>query len=481
MNPIQPPRLFRVLLCGALLLATATRMNAAAAADSRIDAYAQNIRTQLQAAKLDGATPKEIEDFARKYLSERFTADSPLAQQILAKILNKPTGTILKPDDAALVRLLHESGRAKKLSTSNTNEWGRLANDLFSDRNSADIGKFLDAALCLARSDESKVKLATDGFKPGTQEYVDELKKLPGGDCPDLPKALTKLATPFDPGVYPRSFFHGGYMSLTPYKPDPKTGALDRSSSDSRGYVEYVFNDHWAFGASDESIQEDYRVAWIGDKQHQPHGSKGSTRTERWWYDRFDTEFRTGFAFGGKGSAATITGSGDFYVDGAFGYRLIPIASEKMRISFGPEVAGGMSTDLSNFRAHPHVLAGVGWHIGLQPLQSSLKNRRAALTFRAGYGFGDAPVLGQVDGTLPNGSAGKVVGVLRDADSRIQFRSMAGGPALESEIFYPLTESTFLAAGGRIYKTGGADQWSFHIGYVISLDKVASALGAAVQ
>lgn len=286
--------------------------------------------------------------------------------------------------------------------------------------------------------------------------------KAPGKETPGM------LGPDDDFGAYPRNFFHIGYGAISPYKVDEK-GVLDRTGNDSRAFIEFVYNDHWAFVTDDEVLKEDPSVRSLSPSMAKRKSElpthKDYLDNDSWIFGRFDTEFRAGFTLGGDGdkTASTIAGSGNFNLGGALGYQLLRIGDPNLRISFGPEASGGMTTDLSNFEVHPRVLAGVGWHIGMKPLAKDLGDRRVALTFRVGYGFVDTPRLT----TITEG--GKELPAVELKNGRVSFDSFQGGLGLESELFYPVTKSSFITLGGRIYENAGADQWSFHIGYVQSL------------
>jgi hypothetical protein len=380
--------------------------------------------------------------------------------------------------EANRIQTLLDAGERNRLSSVDEESWGRLSKQLFPKLSEAQRQLLVEGTVAAAKTAEAREELQQEGFKPGTFEYAVQLKKLGGGEAVS---AGESPKTNFNVGAYPRSFFTFGVRSVSPFKVDPTNHALIRSSSDTRGYVEYVFNNHWAFTTSEDDVWADDRVKWFGPKPKNATKIAKSLNHGDWFLNRFDTEFRTGFTFAGdKATAATITGSGDFYVDGAVGFRWYQIASKDLRMSFGPEAAGGMSTDFSNIQVHPHGLLGAAWHIGLNPFLGAVPERRAAITFRAGYGFVDAPELTLVSVPASGGAKKDVLGVVVEND-RIKYHSMAGGPAVEADMVYPLSKSSFLVAGGRIFKTANFDQWSFHIGYVLSLDKVAAAFGAAVD
>jgi hypothetical protein len=261
---------------------------------------------------------------------------------------------------------------------------------------------------------------------------------------------------------YPRNFFHIGLTAISPYKVGDNN-VLARNGNDTRGFVEYVFGDYWAFTASDAVAERDPQVIRLYGAPNPPAAPDGNWPKVRGAFlNRFDSEFRAGFTLGGNSekSASTITGSGDFNLGAAFGYQLFKMWSPDWRMSVGPVVAGGLTTDLSNLEVHPNALVGVGWNVGLKPFLPEVANRRIGLTFRAGYAWTDVPRLGLNE-------SGQTV-VLRTGD-RVDFDSMRGGFGVGAHVFYPVTRSSFLTFGGRIQTTSEADQWTFYVGYVQSI------------
>jgi hypothetical protein len=277
---------------------------------------------------------------------------------------------------------------------------------------------------------------------------------------------------------FPRSFFHGGVRSVSPYRTTGDVDvanqaiALDRGKSDQRGYIEFQYTYDWAFNSFEpsESSTEARKSQW-------PLTQWFQDRFEPWEFvpkkDRIDFQFGAGFNFGDSSSngykdanASTIAGSGDFYLNGGVGYQLVRYSTNKWRFSVSPELSGGMTTDIDNFEVHPYAMPAMKIAIGFKPFDNA-GNNLATILLRVGYAFMDVPNV-----VTLNGQPAVAV-----RDGRIVYNSMEGGPAVEAQLMYPIGDGTSLVAGGRIMEAGNADQWTFNIGLMISLDKISSLFG----
>ncbi len=273
------------------------------------------------------------------------------------------------------------------------------------------------------------------------------------------------------------SMVTGGIKSVSPYltkgaeDTTAHAVALDKGKSQVRGYIEFQYIDDWVRNPSnrasttqDEAIGSHFGLQgtqhWLAPWTVVPHA------------DAFDYSAQVGFNFGDSNSngykdanASTIAGGGDFYIRASLGYHLLRHGGERMRFTIGPDLSGGMNTDLGNFDVHSHAMGAVKWSVGFKA--PGLETAQGMLQLRIGYAFTDVPHLT----TLNNAPA------IATDGGRLQFDSMRGGPAFETQLLYPLNDSLMLAIGGRIVQLGHADQWSFNIGMVLPLDRLGALFG----
>lgn len=431
-------------------------------------------------------------------LAMKIVSDKPLA----ATAPDPKAATPAAPAPAALatpaavapVRLSAAPDFAMVIQTMEATS-ARLRADGLASLDSVDIARRLK----LLKTDPAGVVAATAKPVGKVQKaFVNTLKQqLPDGGKadPDTVETVARAATGAAEATaaainpvkaneriesdFPRSFFHGGVLSISPYRTkgsvsaDGRAIALDRGHSDNRGYIEFQYTYDWALSSLQSSVSPDSGAGASRSKL-----VRTLAEAVRPWEflprnEATDFSLHSGFTFGDSGanglndaSASTIAGSGDFYVRGGVGRQLIRFGGDRWRFSIAPEVSGGLSTDLSNLEVHPYALAGLKWAIGFRP-NVSWKNNQAAVVLRVGYAMSDVPKLT----TLNNEVA------LSVRDGRIEYQSLRGGPALETQLLYPIGDGTSLVAGGRIMEAGGADQWTFNLGLMVSLEKLSGLLG----
>jgi hypothetical protein len=316
-------------------------------------------------------------------------------------------------------------------------------------------------------ADEAVVRV---GLAAATDEATAEKEKA------DQLLATAKQAEQYDA---PRWLFAGGVIAVSPYRTkvsDLNTKdavALERGKAETRGYLEFQFNQDWAWN----SKSNEKASATKPDKELSCL-DRGQRFFAPWVLlprqEAFDFSLHTGFTFGDEKSnglndanAGTIAGSGDFYIRASSSYHIIRYGTDSFRFTWGPDLSGGMSTDLGNFEVHPYALAGMKWSVGFRPT-STWKGPQAALLMRVGYALADVPKLTELsDGSL----------AVAAENGRIRYDSLRGGPAFETQVLFPLSEGTMLTVGGRIMELGNADQWSFNIGLMIALDKLTGLFG----
>lgn len=278
---------------------------------------------------------------------------------------------------------------------------------------------------------------------------------------------------------FPRSFFHGGVRTVSPFRSKGEVDntvhaiALDRGHADNRGYIEFQYTYDWALN----SLQRSAGPASGADASRSKLVRTLAEAVSPWEFlprnDAYDFTLHSGFNFGGDdanglndASASTIAGSGDFYIQGGIGRQLLRFGGDRWRFSIAPEISGGLSTDLPNLEVHPYAIAGLKWAIGFRP-KVSWSNNQAAVVLRTGYAFADVPKLTTLHDEV----------ALAVNNGRVEYQSMRGGPALEAQLLYPIGDGTSLVAGGRIMEAGDADQWNFNLGLMVSLDKLSGLFG----
>jgi hypothetical protein len=273
------------------------------------------------------------------------------------------------------------------------------------------------------------------------------------------------------PSAYPRAFFHTGINALSAFKVTNPANNLGEvtSESETRNFVEFLYNDRWAFKLDDTSTEatKDRSVF-----------SKANGRNPFKWPDRWDVQLRFGYTFGTRDGAtpdaATIVGSSEFNMDSRVGLHLARFSDPDWRFSWGPEVAAGFVTDRASFNIHPRFLLGSGWSIGMKsPFSGKSADRPIAITAQVGYVMIDVPQFYETNLV----AGGPMVTAARLSPvGQVQYDALRGGVGAEVELYWPLTRSLFFTAGARAYKTPGPDQWSLFVGVEFALDNLVKGL-----
>ncbi len=264
----------------------------------------------------------------------------------------------------------------------------------------------------------------------------------------------------------------GAYL-LNPYE-IANTNELKNTGSDSVFFVEFAYNNVWAWNPVRRQYNwENRETAWFNPRS---------------LFEHIDLQTKLGFYLGGGGDdpqASAIVGSGDFAAEatltfniyqGLFGVAPRARSEAKRSIfdetilaqSFGLVTSYGGVTDRSAFDIHHRVLTGLGY--------------KGAFKVR-----GDDP--GTVDKELlysiQMGCAWIEQTQFTDPDSRtirvrrgdIPVYKIEPGFAVESELYWRITPTSFLFVGARLYGDHDPNPWSAHIGITIAADKIAGLLG----
>jgi len=459
----------------------------------RAKTYADELRTAAAAAGVSLTDPAALKGFALGKMAGGVDPKGSYGLQVLALLAGSPAPAgVLAKDASAFVKKVQAEAKKQELDPADPDKWRALTLKLLKEEENTDEEfqqQVLMALVCPAEEAKAKAQLKEEGVVAGSELWKKELLKLLPTNCPPT-EIVAKQENPvpkFESGKtndFPRTFFHIGLAAVTPYKMK-SDGSIDSSSLDTRTFLEFIFNHRWAWQYDDNSLADLKADEWNVELGWPFVASQGSTFNGRaqekrdsahpgeWFRKGWDFQTRFSYAFGNGSDTlpdAAALGGSEFQVEGTLGRNLVRYvtADHSMRISFGPELSAGLATDRRNFEVHPHGLVGVGWTIGGKSPFATDPHHRYALSLRTGYAWQDVPSL--TTGT--NGLALKLDPTIK----LVEYDGLKGGLGVETELFYPLSETAFLTLGGRAYSLSGKDQWSFYIGYVKSIDKLLSGL-----
>jgi hypothetical protein len=258
-----------------------------------------------------------------------------------------------------------------------------------------------------------------------------------------------------DRGAFlPHAELHFGLVTLNPFRVtvDPGTNGprafMEQDDKSARLLVEFTYNNRWAW-----NMPEPTEVQRVFTK---PMG-----RFRGW-----DFQGRISFSFlDGDGDGASILGAGDLYSEFSVGKHLVRWATENQAHSVNMETSYGAATDRSSLDLHARILHGLSYSAGFDNpfFGSSDHHRRILFTTRMGIAWFDVP-------RFLNSDTNEVAIRRGVPDFQLSF-----GYALETEFFYPLSATSALTAGGRVYGCSDPNPWTIWVGYTKSVGQIVSA------
>jgi hypothetical protein len=273
-----------------------------------------------------------------------------------------------------------------------------------------------------------------------------------GNELQSAGKRLTSQRASF----LPHSELHFGLITLNPYQihvqevDGQHRAFMESDDTSSRLLVEFTLNNRWAWKNPFETeCSEGFESVFKRDPLE--------------WTTGWDFQGRISFSFfDSNGDGAAILGAGDLYSEITLGKHLARWARHNQAHSVNVEGSYGAVTDRKSLDLHARILAGLSYNAAFEnPLTT--KQRRILFSSRLGAAFYEIP-------RFVDAHSAEVV-MRRNLP---EFR-MTVGYALESELFYPLSNASALTAGGRLYGNSDPNPWTVWVGYTKSIGQLLRA------
>lgn len=321
-------------------------------------------------------------------------------------------------------------------------------------------------------------------IKPGAKpEKQDESGTASGGDGNATPTAFSFLETEdgsplytmlgtrtMAPFLIAREAPTGG--TLTPETP----GTIDSSSNRILAFVEVGYRSFWVTDAASKRAYPGIGIinaardgdwnAFFRDDSTPKNTTSAGEVTKRFLRRGWDVEGRLSYTFTSeqKVSATTIVGSSEVYadlnVDKLFWYGLS--GKRAWSVALGSRVAGGASRN--DRRVHPDHFYGLRFNLG-SPVWTGKKYQMSLL--RIGVG---AAVVDQLR-TDPTSFGLKV-----PYQGSRPLYDQKTVPVIESEVWYPVSPSSSVRLGARLYDELDPNPWTISLGYTVDVGRVFKAL-----
>jgi hypothetical protein len=267
--------------------------------------------------------------------------------------------------------------------------------------------------------------------------------------------ALELELTP--PEFTPKAFLHVGYVTLNPYKfvndyeLIKRRQRLEEDNDSSAAYIEFQYNNHWAWNESEAPPEELHSVDWV------PPFTRESN---------LDLMLRFGYSFIDSESeneveTSSIVGGGNISAEFVLGMPFIKYQNDWVRSSVNAETSLGMTSDRSVFDIHSTWMSGIGYYASIQ---TPLFPGKVLISSHLGVGFVEVPRL--TDGSYMDEENFVFVDAAyaRLEHGRADFKKDWGAIGMSLEVMLPLTRSIYVMGGGRLYANANPNPWTAYIG-----------------
>jgi hypothetical protein len=270
----------------------------------------------------------------------------------------------------------------------------------------------------------------------------------------ELTWALELELTP--PEFTPKAFLHVGYVTLNPYRfVDQVNGnrvrkRLEEDNDSSAAYIEFQYNNHWAWNESEAPPKLPHTVNWVNPF------SRASN---------LDLMLRFGYSFinsdsEGEVETSSIVGGGNISAEFVLGAPFIKYQNDWVRSSVNAETSLGMTSDRSVFDIHSTWMTGIGYYASVQ---TPLFPGKVLISSHLGVGFVKVPKL--TEGVYQDSNTNDVEAAFAVlAHGRPEFKKDWGAIGMSLEVMLPLTRSIYVMGGGRLYANANPNPWTAYIG-----------------
>lgn len=267
---------------------------------------------------------------------------------------------------------------------------------------------------------------------------------------------------------------NSGLYLLNPYEIGA-SNRLERGDSEAAFFIEFAFNNAWAWNPARRQYTWSDRSCDFFDFKSP--------------LDHMDFQTKLSFFLHDNGSkttnASTIVGSGDFAAEATVTFNIYqglfgpsPRATggadrsifdeTTLAQSIGVVVSYGGITDRQAFDIHHRIFTGLGYKGAFRIGESDPESVARELLYNIQMGYAwieqtqflndDTREIKLTQGDLPD-------------------YQLEGGFAVETELYWRITKTSFLFVGARLYANHDPNPWSAHIGVTIAADKVSDLLG----
>jgi hypothetical protein len=258
-----------------------------------------------------------------------------------------------------------------------------------------------------------------------------------------------------------RAYVHVGYSAVDSTQVGPwvnsvgsNTFRLMEPGSSGSAFVEFVYNDRWAWEQGEDDLEPGWH--WAGKER-----------------DTFDMQGRLSYTFNNSdASAATIVGSGNFALELSVARHLFRRSRGGSRSSLSVEMAYAGVTDKAKFDIHSTAFAGLSFATSVaRPFLDEAAGTNGLLrpvlfTMRIGAAKVEIP-------NISDSRTGEVATKFGVAD----FESHWGAVAVEGQLMFPVLKYAYLTAGGRLYNNADPNPWSVYLGLTQPIDSILKSFG----
>jgi hypothetical protein len=267
--------------------------------------------------------------------------------------------------------------------------------------------------------------------------------------------ALELELTP--PEFTPKAFLHVGYVTLNPYKflndyeLIKRRQRLEEDNDSSAAYIEFQYNNHWAWNESEEPPKKLHAINWVNPF----YKSSNLDLTLRFGYSFINSESEDSV------ETSSIVGGGNISAEFVLGRPFIKYQNDWVRSSVNAETSLGMTSDRSVFDIHSTWMTGIGYYASVQ---TPLFPGKVMISSHLGIGFVEVPRL--TDGSYMDEENFVFVDAAyaKLEHGRPDFKKDWGAVGMSLEVMLPLTRSIYVMGGGRLYANANPNPWTAYIG-----------------
>lgn len=323
-------------------------------------------------------------------------------------------------------------------------------------------------------ADKKAVKDAAEAVKKNADEVTESAtRSRESKKAADTAAKIAEMETESEKSVDNNYLsINSGIYLLNPYRIG-ESNRLERGDAEAPFFIEFAFNNVWAWNPSRRQDTWENSTSPFFDIKAP--------------LDHMDFQTKLSFFLHNNGdkttNASTIVGSGDFAAEAtlslniyqglfgpsATGDRSHQIFDEtKLAQSVSLVVSYSGVTDRQAFDIHHRVLLGAGYKGAFRVSDPDPDNVAKELLYNIQMGYA---WIEQTEFLNDNTRE------IRLTNGDLPDYKLSGGFAVETELYWRITKTSFLFVGARLYADHDPNPWSAHMGVTIAADKIAGLLG----